>query len=70
MAKIDEDGKRIIQREIKSSLESLADICAEKAVLSHIQPQLQHVFEVLFDIQNKWEVIEDKKQTVTEYVKK
>lgn len=68
MAKIDEDGKRIIQREIKSSLESLADIAAEKAVLNSIQPQLQHIFEVLFDIQNKWEVIEDKK--VSEYIKK
>jgi len=67
MAKIDEDGKRIIQREIKSSLESLADIAAEKALLNSIQPQLEHIFEVLFDIQNKWEVVEDKK--VTEYRK-
>jgi len=63
MAKIDKDGKRIIQREIKSSLESLADIAAEKAVLNSIQPQLEHIFEVLFDIQNKWEVIEDEKVT-------
>jgi len=68
MAKIDNDGKRIIQREIKSSLESLADIAAEKAVLNSIQPQLEHIFEVLFDIQNKWEVVEE--PAVTKIVEK
>ena len=54
MAKIDTDGIHIVKTQVKSALETLADIAEKKGLLNSIQPQLEHIFKHLFDIQNNW----------------
>ena len=60
MAKIDKDGIHIVKTHIKSALETLADTAEKKGLLNSIQPQLEHVFKILFEIENNWEKIDDK----------
>jgi hypothetical protein len=60
MAKIDKDGIHIISTQVKTALESLAGIVEKKSpqTLKDIQPQLEHIFTQLFDIENNWEKID------------
>ena len=60
MAKIDKDGKHIISTQVKTALESLAETAESKGVLSAIQPQLEHIFKIIFDIENNWETTDNK----------
>ena len=61
MAKIDTDGIHIVKTQVKSALETLAEIAEKKGLLNSIQPQLEHIFKHLFDIENNWEKIDDNK---------
>ena len=61
MAKIDKDGAHIVKTHIRSALETLANNAEKAGALNAIQPQLVHIFKLLFDIENNWEKIDDKK---------
>ena len=60
--KISKDGAHVVKTQLKTAIESLADT-VEKLEPSHkilnaIQPQLEHIFTILFDIENNWEKTE------------
>ena len=60
MAKtISEDGAHEIKTQLKTSIESLADTVEKlepgHKILNAIQPQLEHIMTILFDIENNWE---------------
>ena len=61
MAKIDRDGVHIIKTQVRSALETLADQAEKAGALNAIQPQLEHIFKHIFDIENNWEKIDDDK---------
>ena len=60
MAKIDNDGIHIVKTQLRTAVESLAAEVEKKSpqTLKDIQPQLEHIFTQLFDIENNWEKIE------------
>ncbi len=58
MAKIDADGKHIIKTQVKTALESLANEVEKKGALDSIQPQLEHIFKILLEIESNWETID------------
>ena len=61
MAKIDRDGVNIIKTQVRSALETLADQAEKAGALNAIQPQLEHIFQIIFEIENNWEKIDDDK---------
>tara|TARA_Y100000034_G_C6878631_1_gene402247 strand:- start:889 stop:1074 length:186 start_codon:yes stop_codon:yes gene_type:complete len=61
MAKIDRDGVHIIKTQVRSALETLADQAEKAGALNAIQPQLEHIFQIIFEIENNWEKIDDDK---------
>ena len=60
--KISKDGAHEIKTHLKTSLESLAETVEKlepgHKILNSIQPQLEHMFTILFDIENNWEKID------------
>jgi hypothetical protein len=61
MAKIDNDGANTIKIHIRGAMETLANEAEKAGTLNAIQPQLEHIFKLLFDIEHNWERIDDKK---------
>jgi len=57
--KISTDGAHVVKTQLKSSIESIADTVEKlepgHKILNAIQPQLEHIFTILFDIENNWE---------------
>ena len=59
--KISNDGAHEIKMQLKSTIESIANIVEKMENgkgLNSIQPQLEHVFKILLDIENNWEKID------------
>ena len=59
--KISNDGAHEIKMQLKSTIESIANIVEKMdngKGLKSIQPQLEHVFKILLDIENNWEKID------------
>ena len=59
--KISTDGAHEIKMHLKSSIESIANIVEKMdngKGLNSIQPQLEHVFKILLDIEHNWEKID------------
>ena len=62
MAKIDNDGAHIVKTQLRSTLETLADQAEKAGALNAIQPQLEHLFKIIFDMENNWEKIDEENE--------
>lgn len=59
MAKISKNGLNEIQNYLKTALESLADQLEQNGDLNAVQPQLELIWKIIFDIEQNWEKIDD-----------
>jgi len=59
---ISKDGAHVVKTQLKTAIESLAGTIEKSEpghkILNSIQPQLEHIFTILFDIENNWDKTE------------
>ena len=58
MPKIDKDGLKIVKTKISTPLETAAEKLIEKGNFKEVQPMFELVFEVIRDIETKWEKVD------------
>ena len=58
MPKIDNDGLKVVKTKISTPLETAAEKLIEKGNFKDVQPMFQLVFEIIRDIETKWEKVD------------
>ena len=58
MAKINQEGVKIVKTKISAPLETASEKLIEKGNFKDVQPMFQLVFEIIRDIETKWEKID------------
>ena len=58
MSKINQEGVKIIKTKISTPLETAAEKLIEKGNFKDVQPMFQLVFEIIRDIETKWEKVD------------
>ena len=58
MTKINQEGVKIVKTKISAPLETAAEKLIEKGNFKDVQPMFQLVFEIIRDIETKWEKID------------
>jgi len=59
MPKISNEGVKIVKTKLSSPLETAAEKLIEKGNFKDVQPMFELVFEVIREIETKWNKIED-----------
>ena len=58
MPKIDNEGVKIVKTKLSSPLETAAEKLIEKGNFKEVQPMFELVFEVIREIETKWEKVD------------
>lgn len=58
MSKISKDGVNIIKTKVSAPLETAAEKLVEKGNFKEVQPMFELVFEIIRDIETKWEKVD------------
>tara|TARA_R100001015_G_C4413737_1_gene17004 strand:+ start:81 stop:257 length:177 start_codon:yes stop_codon:yes gene_type:complete len=58
MLKISKEGVKIVKSKISTPLETAAEKLIENGNFKDVQPMFQLVFEIIRDIETKWEKVD------------
>ena len=58
MSKISKDGVNIIKTKVSAPLETAAEKLVKKGNFKEVQPMFELVFEIIRDIETKWEKVD------------
>ena len=58
MSKINQQGVNVIKAKVSTPLETAAEKLIEKGNFKEVQPMFELVFEIIRDIETKWEKVD------------